>query len=300
MRGLSVSVFDVDGYYLGLSGTRLVSELKNHDREENDGFKDDGVDVNHFHQTCIHVSDDSTHPHPRDLRYYGYIEHDTQRGFNGRVEILEFEGKMQPDEFIEWLNTIDRIFDYQDVPENKKLQPYWSLNDVCKLALKVEKQQKEMRSRGSKCFKCQGFGHIVFECPNHKIISLVKEDSDEDDLATDLKEDEYENEKVAEDVTYRDKGASLVVEMSLSVVQEEEEKDWKLRKLGEKKRINLCFGVRRFERSRRARPELGDPRSREMVAHQNVGRERERDDGGERQTADERGRVERFRVRSER
>ncbi|KAK0608918.1 hypothetical protein LWI29_037984 [Acer saccharum] len=160
-----------------------------------------------------------------------------------------------------------------------QLQPYWSLNDVCKLALKVEKQQKEMRNRGSKygsregytnkgstssskpavatktntkvstskgegmvskqqqqpstsnansckCFKCQGFGHIASKCPNRKIVSLVEENSDEDDLATDLKEDEYENEEVAEDVTYGDKGASLVIQRSLSVVREEEEEDW--------------------------------------------------------------------------
>ena len=150
---------------------------------------------------------------------------------------------------------------------------------MCKLALKVEKQQKEMRSRGSKygsregfankgstssskpttatktntkvltskgegmvskqqqqpsssntnsrrCFKCQGFEHIASECPNRKIVSLVEEDSDEDNLATDLKEDEYKNEEVAEDVTYRDKSASLVIQRSLSVVREEEEEDW--------------------------------------------------------------------------
>ncbi|KAL5760599.1 hypothetical protein ACOSQ2_019437 [Xanthoceras sorbifolium] len=46
----------------------------------------------------------------------------TQQGFNAKVEISEFEGKSQPDEFVEWLNTVDRIFDYQDVPENKKVK----------------------------------------------------------------------------------------------------------------------------------------------------------------------------------
>ncbi|TXG53757.1 hypothetical protein EZV62_019013 [Acer yangbiense] len=273
-----------------------------------------------------HVSDDSTPPHPCDLRHYVLRDRETHHAFNVKVEIPEFEGKMQPDEFVEWLNAVNRIFDYQDVPENKKdiflkinnfrqrdlsvaeytaefdnlmlkgdvadpeeqsiarylgglnyeisnvvqLQPYWSLNDMCKLALKVEKQQNEMRSRGSKygsrkgftkkggtssskptaatktntkvstskgedvvskqqqqpsssntnsrrCFKCQGFGHIASKCPNRKIVSSVEEDSDED---------EYENEEVAEDVTYGDKGASLVIQRSLSVVREEEEEDW--------------------------------------------------------------------------
>ncbi|KAI9178430.1 hypothetical protein LWI28_026402 [Acer negundo] len=40
-----------------------------------------------------------------------------------------------------------------------QLQPYWSLNDVCKLAIKVEKQQKEMRSRGSKYGSREGFAN---------------------------------------------------------------------------------------------------------------------------------------------
>nr|GFD29162.1 reverse transcriptase [Tanacetum cinerariifolium] len=30
--------------------------------------------------------------------------------------------KIQPDEFIDWLNTVKRIFDYQDVPEDVKVK----------------------------------------------------------------------------------------------------------------------------------------------------------------------------------
>ncbi|KAL5844043.1 hypothetical protein ACOSQ3_010074 [Xanthoceras sorbifolium] len=46
----------------------------------------------------------------------------TQQGFNTKVEIPEFVGKLQPDKFVEWLNTVDRIFDYQDASENKKVK----------------------------------------------------------------------------------------------------------------------------------------------------------------------------------
>jgi hypothetical protein len=38
------------------------------------------------------------------------------------VNIPEFEGRMQPNEFIDWLNTIERIFDYKDIPEHHKLK----------------------------------------------------------------------------------------------------------------------------------------------------------------------------------
>ena len=102
-----------------------------------------------------------------------------------------------------------------------QLQPYWTYNDVCKLAIKVEKQLKKKRGNsfrsftrygvsnhvsgstfktttipktaaakpkneattGSnrpvtsntnrRCFKCQGFGHIAYDCPNRKMVSLV-------------------------------------------------------------------------------------------------------------------------------
>ncbi|KAL5823431.1 hypothetical protein ACOSQ4_021331 [Xanthoceras sorbifolium] len=93
----------------------------------------------------------------------------------------------------------------------------------------VSKQQQQPSSSNTnscKCFKCQGFGHIASECPNHKIISLVEEDGVKDDLAPELKEDEYENEEIMEGVTYGDNGASLVIQRSLSVIKEEEEEHW--------------------------------------------------------------------------
>ena len=41
---------------------------------------------------------------------------------NFRVELLEFEGKLDLDEFLEWLHTVERIFDYKEVPEDKKVK----------------------------------------------------------------------------------------------------------------------------------------------------------------------------------
>jgi hypothetical protein len=38
------------------------------------------------------------------------------------VDIPKFEGRMQPDEFIDWFNTIERIFDYKDVPDHNKVK----------------------------------------------------------------------------------------------------------------------------------------------------------------------------------
>jgi len=47
-----------------------------------------------------------------------------------KVDIPEFEGKLNPDDFIEWLQTMERIFDYKEIPEDKKVKI---------LALKVRK-----------------------------------------------------------------------------------------------------------------------------------------------------------------
>ena len=39
-----------------------------------------------------------------------------------KVDILEFEGKMQPDDFIDWLTTMERIFDFKDILDNRKVK----------------------------------------------------------------------------------------------------------------------------------------------------------------------------------
>lgn len=37
-------------------------------------------------------------------------------------EVMIFEGKMKPDDFIDWLTIVERIFDFKDVPENCKVK----------------------------------------------------------------------------------------------------------------------------------------------------------------------------------
>jgi len=39
-----------------------------------------------------------------------------------RVEIPECEGKLDPEEFLDWLHTMERVFEYKDVPEEKKVK----------------------------------------------------------------------------------------------------------------------------------------------------------------------------------
>jgi len=39
---------------------------------------------------------------------------------NFGVDIPQFEGKLNPDEFLEWLHTVERIFKYKEVLDDKK------------------------------------------------------------------------------------------------------------------------------------------------------------------------------------
>jgi len=38
------------------------------------------------------------------------------------VEVPEFKGKLDPEEFLNWLRTIERVFEYKDVPDDKKVK----------------------------------------------------------------------------------------------------------------------------------------------------------------------------------
>ena len=36
------------------------------------------------------------------------------------IYIPEFEGKLNPEEFLDWLSAVERVVKYKDVPEDKK------------------------------------------------------------------------------------------------------------------------------------------------------------------------------------
>ena len=45
----------------------------------------------------------------------------------------------------------------------------------------VHKPQQESTSKLRQCFKCHGFGHIAYECPNRRMVALVEEDETEEE-----------------------------------------------------------------------------------------------------------------------
>ncbi|XP_057522136.1 probable receptor-like protein kinase At5g39020 isoform X2 [Amaranthus tricolor] len=65
----------------------------------------------------------------RTLREGGYYESEspkvnrqTSRGDDLKVDIPEFEGRLDGDEFLEWVRTVERVFDYKNTDEEKKVK----------------------------------------------------------------------------------------------------------------------------------------------------------------------------------
>ena len=87
-------------------------ETRNMDDESFDGEQED----NPFHHRAPLGESDERGRGGRPFN------NDTARYFDMKVDIPEFEGKIRPDEFIDWLNSVERIFDYKEVPDEKKVK----------------------------------------------------------------------------------------------------------------------------------------------------------------------------------
>ena len=68
------------------------------------------------------------------------------------------------------------------IPSDAKTTLKYQVHD------EVHKPHQE--STLKRCFKCQGLGHIDFECPNQKVIALIKEDIEEIFESNHVQEDE--------------------------------------------------------------------------------------------------------------
>ncbi|GJW02980.1 hypothetical protein Tco_1561836 [Tanacetum coccineum] len=54
----------------------------------------------------------------RDGRY----RDDPIRSMGLKIGILEFTSKVHPDDFIDWLSTVKRVFDVRDIPDKLKVK----------------------------------------------------------------------------------------------------------------------------------------------------------------------------------
>ena len=77
---------------------------------------------NPLNRAYSHSSGESTPPHTRHIR-------NLQQGYDMKVDISKFEGNMPPDNFImppdnfiDQITTVERIFDFKDIPKNFKVK----------------------------------------------------------------------------------------------------------------------------------------------------------------------------------
>nr|GEX00897.1 putative reverse transcriptase domain, zinc finger, CCHC-type, aspartic peptidase domain protein [Tanacetum cinerariifolium] len=118
----------------------------------------------------------------------------------------EFEGRLQPDDFLDWLQTVERIFDLRDIP------------DHLKGFLPVEELIREFKRMRIRCgadedeeqviARFLSFGHLKWDCPNKQILSFV----DEPEPTYDTEEQE------PTEVLYPDRGEILVSCHVLNVI----------------------------------------------------------------------------------
>ena len=71
-------------------------------------------------QVFSHTLDSSSEDEP--LRMTRQDSHVQASSNDFKVEVPEFEGKLDPEDFLDWLHTVERIFEYKDIPDNKKVK----------------------------------------------------------------------------------------------------------------------------------------------------------------------------------
>ncbi|GJX79596.1 RNA-directed DNA polymerase [Tanacetum coccineum] len=124
IRELEINPFN--RYERQFEDTPIRSDV---DETEEDDFE------NYFH-------DSPPQTPPRHHRQPPAPHHPTDplRSLGIRTEIPEFDGKLHPDDFLDWLQTVERIFDLRDIPDNVrvKLDAYLDYQNLRQGSLSVE------------------------------------------------------------------------------------------------------------------------------------------------------------------
>ncbi|GJT61419.1 reverse transcriptase domain-containing protein [Tanacetum coccineum] len=172
---------------------------------------------------------------PRDIE----IERLQQRVRDLKLqqEIPDFHGNAQPDEFIDWLSTVERVFDLRDIPDHVKVESWDKMkkllqgkflpinhrqkafleyhnltqNNLFVEDLIVQFDRLRMRCRVEEKEE-QGLGHLAKECPNKQLITFVDDPTTIYDTAN---EDEAINEETK--IIYVDHGEALITQQVLNV-----------------------------------------------------------------------------------
>ncbi|PWA72114.1 hypothetical protein CTI12_AA275430 [Artemisia annua] len=96
---------------------RLQPQDEHHSRRSSQSNNEDSnnVEENPFFHS-------SSSEEVEDYNYQNRGRRNQFREFDIKVNIPEFEGRMQPDEFLDWLHTVERVFDFKEVSDERKVK----------------------------------------------------------------------------------------------------------------------------------------------------------------------------------
>ena len=80
------------------------------------------------------------------------------------------------------------------------------------------KKPSSISNSARKGYRCQGYGHIAFDCPNRRVVTIREEVIEEED-----EEVNQEDGEIEEFIEYVDEREAWVIRRSLNVFQENEE-----------------------------------------------------------------------------
>ena len=117
-------VYDTIIAYMQREIQKLQQRLARYEDTANHSHQSDGgqsdspdEDFNPFHQPEGEYSSGET-SRSRRMRHPRHRE----KEFGIKVEIPDFEGGVHLDEFIEWLHTVEHVFDFKDIPDERKVK----------------------------------------------------------------------------------------------------------------------------------------------------------------------------------
>ena len=114
---------------------------------------------------------------PRGGGRFRVVEEDRRQWEAGmRIEIPKFQGSLQPEDFLDWLATIEEILDFKNVPDDKRVQlvatrlrgratAWWQQTKLTRARLGMskitswEKMKKHLRS----AFLPYNFQRIIYQ-----------------------------------------------------------------------------------------------------------------------------------------
>ncbi|GKV08452.1 hypothetical protein SLEP1_g20076 [Rubroshorea leprosula] len=199
-----------------------------HPQDEPHESEEDTDDENPFHHLRDNESSSSTEKvHRRQRPQQNAAPKSTDLGI--KIDIPDFEDRLQPDEFIDWLQIVERVFELKDIPDDKRVKL---------VAIKLKKhasiwwenlkrsQEREGHSK-IRTWEQMRWELTPSDCPNKRVVTIIGGEIHEasEDEAEKEQNDETESPQLEEKLIPADHGESLVVRRSLHATITKDE-DW--------------------------------------------------------------------------